>query len=108
MWSSKWRKNTVLDVEALIALDLVVTVVQNVKESEEVKILMNMDCQKVWELLTLETFKVSQLSGVGGSIISRIMEQESKSKIKFECVHVKANNNNDNTMENKVLEVILK
>ena len=54
------------------------------KESEEGKILINMDCRKVWELLTSEILKASQLSGDGGSIVIRIIELESKSKIELE------------------------
>ena len=71
-------ENTALDAEALILLDLVDTVVQNMKESEEGKIVTNMDCHKVWELLKLETLKASQLTGDSGSIISGTIELESK------------------------------
>ena len=84
-------------------LDLVYTVVQNMKETEEGKIVINMDCRKVWWLLTLETFKASPIEGYDGSIIIRIIELENKSKIEFECVHVKTNNNEDNTIGNKGL-----
>ena len=77
-----------LAAEASIVLDLVDAVVQNVKEDEEGKIVINIDCWKVWESLTSETLKLSQLTGDGGSIISRIIELDRNSKIEFECVHV--------------------
>ena len=61
---------------------------QNVKEAEEVNIVINMNCREFWELLTSDTLKASQLAEDGGSIISRIIELENKSKIEFEHVHV--------------------
>ena len=48
-----------------------------------------MDCRKILELLTSVTLKVSQLSGDGRSIISNSIELKSKSKVEFECMHVK-------------------
>ena len=47
MWSRKWKQNTELAAEALIVLDLVDTVAQNMKQSEEGKIVINMDYRKV-------------------------------------------------------------
>ena len=51
---------------------------QNLKGVEEGKIVMSMDCRKLWELLTTKTLKVSQLAGDGESIIGKIIELESK------------------------------
>ena len=48
------------------------------KGFNEGRIMMRADCHKTWELLTADALKESQLSGYGGSIISRIMELESK------------------------------
>ena len=58
--------------------------------------------------MTSETLKEIHLAGDIRSIISRIIKLGSKSKIKLECVHVKTNNNKDNVIENKVLELVLK
>ena len=69
---------------------------------------MIVDFRKVWELLASETLKESQLAGDGGSIVSRIIESESKLKIESEYVHVKTNNNEENAIENKVLEMVSK
>ena len=57
-----------------MALDLVDTVVQNTKESEEGKTELKIDCHKVWELLKLERLKSSQLAWDGGSNVRRIIE----------------------------------
>ena len=43
-----------------------------------------MDFHEVWEFLTLEKLQACQLVRDGVSIINRIKEQESKSKIEFE------------------------
>ena len=74
--------NIALAAEVLILLDLVDSVVQNVTGSEEGKILMHMDCRKVWGLLTSKTFKGCQLIGDGGSIISKIVGLKKKEKTK--------------------------
>ena len=108
MQHRNWKKNEALDTKALTVLDLVDTVVKMIKVVSEGKISMFIDCRKSWELITLETLKSSQLEGDGGSIISRIMELESKSKIEFENVQVKTTNNEDNTISNKGLEMVLK
>ena len=72
--------NAALSAEALVELDLVDAVVQNMKGDEEGKIVTRMDCLKVWELLTSKKFKVSQLLGDGQSTVSRIVEIENKKK----------------------------
>ena len=41
-----------LAAEALIVINLVKTVVLNMKGDKEGKIVINMDCRKVWKLLT--------------------------------------------------------
>ena len=56
------------------------TVVYDMKEAEEGKIVTCMDCRKVWELLTSNKLKVSKLGGDGGSMISIIIELENKTK----------------------------
>ena len=48
IWSRKWRKNKVLAAEVLTVLDLVDTVVKNMKGLEEGKIVTHIDCRKVW------------------------------------------------------------
>ena len=58
--------------------------------------------------IKIEKLKASQLSGDGGYIISKIIEVESKTKIKFDHVHLKTKNNDNNTVENKGLEMMLK
>ena len=57
----------------------------------------------MWELWTSKKIKASQLAGDGGSIISKIIDLESKTKIEFEYVHVTTRNNDDNEVENKGL-----
>ena len=89
-------------------LDLVGTVVRNMKGVSEGKIVMHADCRRAWELLTLETLQASQLAGNEGSIINMIMKLESKLKIEFEHVHVKTTNNEDNTIVSEGLETLLK
>ena len=49
----------------MTALDLVDTVSKNTKGGKEGKIVMHLDCSKVWELLKLETLKASQIIGYG-------------------------------------------
>ena len=100
--------NTALAAEALIVLDLVNTVVLSMKVAGEVKIVINMDCRKMWDLLTSKKIKESQLVGVSGSIISKIKEFESKTKIELEYVHTKTKENDDDAIENKDLEMVLK
>ena len=70
--------NTALALEELLVLDLVDAVVQRMKRTEEGKIIISMDCRKVWDLLTSKTLKTSHLVGDCGSIISKIIELESK------------------------------
>ena len=101
-------ENTALATEVLTVLDLVDTVVMNMKGAEEGKIVINMDCRKVWELLTSKKLKESHLAGDSGSIIIEIIELESKTKIEFECMHAKTKDNDDNVIENIGLPILLK
>ena len=94
-WSMNWNKNAALATEVTTVLGLVDTVVNNMKGFNEGKIVMHTDCRKAWELLTEDRLKASEITGDGGSIISRIIELESKSKIRFEHEHVKTNNVED-------------
>ena len=48
---------------------------------DEGKIKAYADCREVWELLTADKLKSSQFAGDGGSIIRKIIELESKTKI---------------------------
>ena len=104
--SRKWGRNEALAVEALIVLDLVDAVVHYMKSSEEVKIVTHMDCRKVWKLLTSKTLKVSQLAGDGGSIISKIIELENKTKAEFEHVYATMKGNEDNAIEKRIRNVV--
>ena len=45
--SRRWRENSALAAEELIVIDLVDTVMLNMKGAEEGKIAINMDCRKV-------------------------------------------------------------
>ena len=62
----------------------------------------------MWELLKLEKLKANQLAEDSGSIISRIIELDTKSKIEFEHVHAKTNKIEDSAIENIGLEMVLK
>ena len=68
-----------------------------------------MDCYKVWELLTSEKLKTSQLEGDGRSIISKIIKLKNKQKLNLiMCVCVKTEKNKYNTIDNEVVEMLLK
>ena len=69
--------------------------------SIEGKITIHMDCSKVFELSKTKDLKVSQLVVDGGSIIRKVIGPENKSKIEFECAHVKTKNVEDNIIINK-------
>ena len=62
-------------------LDFVETVVCNMRGYDEGKIKTHVDCRKVWEFLTDHKLKAIHFSGDGRSIISKIIELESKTKI---------------------------
>ena len=83
VWSRSWRKNTVLAAEAEIVFDLAETIVNNMRGYDEGKINIHPDCRKVWDLLTADELKSIQFTGDRGSIASKIIELESKTKIKF-------------------------
>ena len=74
MRTKKWRKNTVMAAEATTLLELVKYVEHNMRGYDEGKIITHTDCRKAWELLTCDNVKLSQLSGDGGSIISKKIE----------------------------------
>ena len=65
------------------------------------------DCRKVWELLICGKVKSSQLAGDGGSIISKIIELKSKTKIEFEHVHVKTKKVDEDAITNKGITMTL-
>ena len=101
-------KNEDLAEEALIVLDLVEIVEQNMKGAEDEKIVINMDCIKVWESLMSKKLKASQLVRDSSSIISKMVELENKSQTEFEHANAKAKDNENNSIENKVVEIVLK
>ena len=78
------------------------------KGFNEGKIVIHTDCRKAWKLLTSEKLKESQLEGDCRSIISRVVELKSKSKIEFEQARVKTTSIEDNKITNKGLEMVLK
>ena len=108
IWSRNWKKNKTLTVEALAVLDLVDAAAKSTKGVTGDKFVTHSDCRKSWELLISEKLKASQVAGDEISTIFRIIELERKSKIEFECMHVKTTNNEDNTIVNKYLEKVLK
>ena len=65
------------------------------------------NCCEVWEFLTADKLKASQFTWDGGSVISKIIEFESKTKIEFEYEHAKTKNDNENEIINKVLTMVL-
>ena len=87
-WHRNWNKNTCLAAKAATLLDLSETVEINMRGNVKGKITINEDCRKPWEMVSADSLKVSQLEGDVGTIFSRIIEIESKSKIDFEHVHV--------------------
>ena len=76
-----WNKNTALAAEMEVVLDLAAAVVHNVRGFNEGKVMTCVDCRNTKELLTTKVLKTSKLAGNGGSIISKIIELENKSKI---------------------------
>ena len=67
--------------EAIVVLDLVNTVACNMKNVEEGRLIMCVDCRKVWELLTADSTKASLCVGDEGAIISKTLMLEMKSKV---------------------------
>ena len=65
MWSSNWNKNVALAAKSATSLDLVETVVSNMKRCNEGKILTHADCRKTWAFLMLDGLKENQLPGDG-------------------------------------------
>ena len=100
-WSRNWNKSTALGTEAATLLCLVEVVEINMRGCDEVKINIYTDCRKVWEMVAADGLKSSQLAGDGGSIVSRIIEIESKSKIDFEYIHVNNKKVENNEIVNK-------
>ena len=80
-WSRNLSKNTALDAEVAVVLDLVEALEWNMGGYDEGKIKTHADCRKVWEFLTSDKLKASQFVWDGGSIIGRIIELERKTKI---------------------------
>ena len=65
------------------------------------------DFYNVQELLIADKLKAKTFAGDGRSIISRIIELESKTKIEFEYEHVKTKIGNKNKIINKGLTIVL-
>ena len=82
-------------------------VVWNMRGCDEGKIKSRTDCYKVWQLLTSGKLKASQFTGDGVSIIRKIIELESETKIEFVHEYVKTKNGNDNAILNKGLTMVL-
>ena len=101
--SRNWMKNKALAAEATFVLDLVEAVECGMRGYDERKIITHADCRKMWELLTSEKVKASQFAGYRGSMISKIIALESKTKIEVECVHVKTKIGDDDAITNKCL-----
>ena len=88
-------------------LNLAEMVVWNMRGYDKGEIKACTNCYKVWEFLIADKLKGSQFSGDGGSIISKTIELESKTKIEFEHEHLKIKNCNENTITNKGLTMVL-
>ena len=87
-WYINWNKYTSLAAEAEMLLGLVEAVEINMRGCDKGKITIRTGCRKAWEMIAANRLKESQLAGDGGSIVGRVIEIESKSKIDFEHVHV--------------------
>ena len=107
VWSINGIKNTVLASEAEILLNLVETVVCNMRGCDEGKIKAHKDCYKVWTLLKADKLKESQFSGDRGSIMSKVIALESKTKIEVEYVHVKTKTGDEDAITTKGLTMVL-
>ena len=108
IWSRNWNKNTSLAAEAAILFALVNVVESSMRGYEEGKIKMYMDCKKMWEMVTSDSLKASQLAGDGGSIISKILEVENKSNIEFEYIHVRTTEESVSGENKERLKMVLK
>ena len=73
LWSNKWMQNTAVAAEALIILDLVKTVAQNIGKYDDGLLNMHTDCKVVWEMLTADRLKASQCALDRGSSIRKII-----------------------------------
>ena len=82
------------------------TVVWNMRGYDEGKIKVHADFYKVWEFLTADKLKSNQFAGDGGSIVSNIIELESKTKFLFDYENVKTKKGNENTIVNKGLIMV--
>ena len=71
-------------------MDLIEAVETSTRGNDEGKIKIHAYFRKTWEMATADGIKTSQLEGHGVSIVSRIIEIERKSKIKFEHAYVNA------------------
>ena len=105
--SRNWRKNKAMAAEAITLLDLVKAVEHNVRGYDEGKIITHIDCRKVWEFLTCEQVKSSQFAGDRGSIISKIIVLENKTKIEIEHAHAKTKAVNEDAITNKGITMVL-
>ena len=81
-----------LVAESIVVLDLVSVVVCNMKKVEEGRLIVHVNCRKVWELLTANNMKLIQCEGDGGRIIINILALEKKLKLEFDCMHIKTKN----------------
>ena len=81
MWSNEWIHSTAIAAEAIIILNLVTTMVQNIGTEEEGLLKVCTDCKVVHESLITERLKASQCALDRGSIISKIVETEMKSNM---------------------------
>ena len=62
MWSRNWRNNTSLASEVEIILDLVEIDVHSMRGNDKDKIKTQIDCSKMWELLTANNLKAIQFA----------------------------------------------
>ena len=69
---------------------------------------MHIDCKKEWEMITSDSLKASQLTGDGGSIISKILKVERKSNVEFKHVYVRTTVVSASGESDKGLKMVLK
>ena len=62
IWSRNWNKKPALAAEAATLLDLVKAVDINMRGYKEGKMTIHADCRKVWEMVTADRLKASQLA----------------------------------------------
>ena len=93
--SDTWKCKTAQSAEALKVLDLVETTARSMKNENEGMLTTHVDFKVAWEMLTDCTLKANQRAMDGGSISSKTLEIERKSKLKLEYVPVKTSKDDE-------------